>query len=74
MTGWDNTEYRSYEFIDPSGLDPEARVWETKTSWKERRGSIKALTEAEQRELGTVVQERIRREMEAWEREQANQG
>lgn len=53
-TGWKNTEYGTYEFADPSGEDEEARLKETRQSWRRRRGSAMGLTETEQRELRAV--------------------
>ncbi|KAK3381313.1 histidine phosphatase superfamily [Podospora didyma] len=62
-TGWHNTEYRTYVFADPSGLDPEARLHETKASWRRRRSSSAAgLTETEQRELRAAVSSKIKEE------------
>ncbi len=54
-TGWMNTEYRTYEFNDPSGEDDEARLKETGGSWRRRRGSAVGLTETEQMELRAVA-------------------
>lgn len=48
-TGWQNTEWRSYEFV--SGEDEEASLRETKESRERRRGMETPLTETEQREL-----------------------
>jgi broad specificity phosphatase PhoE len=48
-TGWSNTEYRSYEFWDPSSKDPGASLVETKES--RLRRNEKPLSEAEQRNL-----------------------
>ena len=50
-TGWANTEYRSYEFVDPSFRDSAASLIETRESRAERTGSEKPLSEDEQREL-----------------------
>ncbi|KAL2755590.1 hypothetical protein ACRALDRAFT_1082235 [Sodiomyces alcalophilus JCM 7366] len=50
-TSWENCEYRSYRFVDPSGQDPEALLEETEESWKARQGDKKRLTEEEQAEL-----------------------
>jgi broad specificity phosphatase PhoE len=50
-TGWANTEFRSYEFVDESGRDPNASLVETKESRVRRRGDEMPLTEAEQRNL-----------------------
>ncbi|KAL2019199.1 hypothetical protein VTK56DRAFT_9999 [Thermocarpiscus australiensis] len=61
-TGWDNTEWRSYEFVggeqgkDGEGEEEEeARLAETRASWRRRRGSAKPLTETEQMELRMAV-------------------
>ncbi|KAK3331998.1 histidine phosphatase superfamily [Cercophora scortea] len=58
-TGWANCEYRSYEFVDPTGADPDASLRETKTSWRRRRGSATGLTETEQMELRIAVKSKI---------------
>jgi hypothetical protein len=60
-TGWQNTEYRSYEFDDPEGEDPEARIHETKTSWRRRRGSAIGLTPTEQQQMRAVLLEAFKR-------------
>ncbi|KAK3316089.1 histidine phosphatase superfamily [Apodospora peruviana] len=65
-TGWKNTEYRTYEFVDPTGeKDADARLRETKVSWRARRGSSTGLTETEQRELKCVVENKLRDEFGA---------
>lgn len=51
-TGWDNTEFRSYRFVDEEG-ENEAFV-ETVESRQRRRGTEKPLTEAEQTTLEEV--------------------
>lgn len=62
-TGWQNTEWRSYEFVDPTGeTDEDARLRETKVSWRRRRGSATGMTETEQMELRCVVQNKIEME------------
>ncbi|RKU49108.1 hypothetical protein DL546_006711 [Coniochaeta pulveracea] len=63
-TGWENTEYRSYEFADPSGQDPDATIRETSPSWRRRRGSEVPLTEQEQMELRSVEAERLQKELD----------
>ncbi|KAL2135772.1 hypothetical protein VTI74DRAFT_6977 [Chaetomium olivicolor] len=60
-TGWENTEWRSYEFVEEDG--EEARLRETRVSWRRRRGSEKGLTETEQMELRAVVRGRL---VEEW--------
>jgi len=47
-TGWENTEWRSYEFVEGSG---EASLSETRESRERRRGTERGLTADEQREL-----------------------
>ncbi|ROV90190.1 hypothetical protein VSDG_08805 [Cytospora chrysosperma] len=54
-TGWDNTECRSYEFVEPEGDDPEAMIRETESSWQARRGSAIPLTDTEQQQLKSVI-------------------
>ncbi|KAG6361386.1 hypothetical protein INS49_009613 [Diaporthe citri] len=61
-TGWVNTEYRSYEFDNPEGDDSEARIHETKPSWRRRRGSAIGLTSTEQQQLRAVFIEAYRKE------------
>ncbi|ORY61514.1 histidine phosphatase superfamily [Pseudomassariella vexata] len=58
-TGWENTECRSYEFKDPSGQDPDASLVETRTSWRQRRGSAKPLTPTEQTQLREAFAEQM---------------
>ncbi|AEO64015.1 uncharacterized protein THITE_2109686 [Thermothielavioides terrestris NRRL 8126] len=60
-TGWDNTEWRSYEFAG-GDEDEEARLRETERSWRRRRGSEKGLTETEQMELRAALHSRVERE------------
>lgn len=65
-TGWDNTEYRSYEVIlEETGEEGEGKgevkLVETKRSWRRRRGSaVKGLTETEQMELRAAMGEVIK--------------
>jgi broad specificity phosphatase PhoE len=47
-TGWENTEWRSYEFVEGSG---DASLRETRESRERRRGTERGLTADEQREL-----------------------
>ena len=70
-TGWENAEYRTYQFADPSGQDPEASLRETKASWRQRRGSAKGLTATEQRELKVALRPRIEEGFEQVKRQQA---
>ncbi|KYK55004.1 phosphoglycerate mutase family protein [Drechmeria coniospora] len=58
-TGWDNCEYRSYQFADPSGADDEAALVETEESWRRRKLSTKPPSPTEQRELRAVMQDRV---------------
>jgi broad specificity phosphatase PhoE len=48
-TGWANTEYRSYSFVE-SG-DGEAHLKETADSYKRRAGDVRFLTPSEQADL-----------------------
>jgi broad specificity phosphatase PhoE len=50
-TGWANTEFRSYEFVDLEGENGDASLQETAASRERRKGSEKPLTADEQREL-----------------------
>ncbi|KAI0405106.1 phosphoglycerate mutase-like protein [Xylaria palmicola] len=50
-TGWENTEYRSYEFSDKTGQDPHASLTELPESRRRRQGHEISYTEAEQREM-----------------------
>lgn len=60
-TGWSNTEWRSYEFVDPQGNDEEASVRETAESWRRRRADAIQLTEAENTQLRAVLIEEMSR-------------
>ncbi|KAK4043103.1 histidine phosphatase superfamily [Parachaetomium inaequale] len=64
-TGWANTEWRSYEFVDglEGDTDGEARLRETGGSWRRRRGSATGLTETEQMELRVAVEGQL---VEEW--------
>ncbi|KAK4128542.1 phosphoglycerate mutase-like protein [Parathielavia appendiculata] len=59
-TGWLNTEWRSYEFAGDD--DEEARLRETRASWRRRRGSEVGLTETEQKELRIAMKGRLEEE------------
>ncbi|CCF34785.1 CtnF protein, partial [Colletotrichum higginsianum] len=50
-TGWENTEFRSYEFADPTGQDPNAFLTETQESWERRQGDNSRPTLEQQAEL-----------------------
>ena len=58
-TGWKNAEYRSYEFKDPTYADPDAALQETKSSWRQRRGSAIPLTETEHKQIREVIQKYV---------------
>ena len=60
-TGWENTEWRSYEFVEVEG-DTDAALRETRVSWRRRRGSAIGLTETEQMELRAVAQGQLEEE------------
>jgi hypothetical protein len=67
-TGWDNTEYRSYEFVDKTGEDPNASLAELPESRRRRHESEIPLTDAEQREMraayDTVFNEELKETIE----------
>ena len=52
-TGWDNTEFRSYRFVDEEDATNEAFA-ETSESRQRRRGTEKPLTDAEETKLKEV--------------------
>ncbi|EGR47414.1 uncharacterized protein TRIREDRAFT_64010 [Trichoderma reesei QM6a] len=54
-TSWRNCEYRTYQFVDPTGQDPDAQLRETDESWRRRHGSLKVPTAEEQRELRQLM-------------------
>ncbi|KAL2264650.1 hypothetical protein VTJ83DRAFT_7160 [Remersonia thermophila] len=59
-TGWANCEWRTYEFVSDEEEggeenDGEARLRETRESWRRRRGSATGLTETEQMELRAAM-------------------
>ncbi|KAF4634435.1 hypothetical protein G7Y89_g3681 [Cudoniella acicularis] len=56
-TGWANTEYRSYEFVEGS---EDASLVETRESRESRRGTEKPLTADEQRELKATAEKEWR--------------
>jgi broad specificity phosphatase PhoE len=58
-TGWNNCEYRSYHFVDPTGADEDAALLETEESWRRRQGDLKPLTQTELREIRSVAQRKV---------------
>ena len=51
-TGWENTEFRSYEFVEDDGKGEDtASLRETEESRRRRHGDEKPLTRTEQMEL-----------------------
>ncbi|KAL8418206.1 hypothetical protein RB594_001713 [Gaeumannomyces avenae] len=63
-TGWKNTEWRSYEFVDASGEDPDAKLRETSASWERRRGSAAPLSETELEELAAAHMDEMQEELD----------
>ncbi|KAG8671415.1 hypothetical protein FPOAC2_04752 [Fusarium poae] len=55
-TGWSNCEFRSYQFVDPTGKDEDAALLETEESWHRRRGDTKPPTVTELRQVKPVAQ------------------
>ncbi|OAA61109.1 phosphoglycerate mutase [Niveomyces insectorum RCEF 264] len=68
-TSWKNAECRSFEFVDPTGADEDARLRETDASRQARRGTATGLTQAEQLELRAVYYEFLMEEVEKVARE-----
>ncbi|UKZ67734.1 uncharacterized protein TrAtP1_008892 [Trichoderma atroviride] len=58
-TSWKNCEYRSFQFIDPTGRDPNAEMRETDESWRRRHGSLEVPTADEQRELRQMMEREL---------------
>ncbi|ATY59518.1 phosphoglycerate mutase family [Cordyceps militaris] len=58
-TSWENCEYRSYQFADPTGADDGAAIVETDESWQRRRGDKPRLSQHDLDELRSVAQSRI---------------
>ncbi|KAG9250437.1 histidine phosphatase superfamily [Emericellopsis atlantica] len=58
-TGWNNCEYRSYQFVDPTGKDEDAALQETPESWRRRQGLRVAPTRTEQKEMRAAVQKSV---------------
>lgn len=58
-TGWSNCEYRSYQFVDPTGEDEDAALCETEESWQRREGKTIPPTPTEQRELRPIALEKV---------------
>ncbi|PQE30394.1 phosphoglycerate mutase protein [Rutstroemia sp. NJR-2017a WRK4] len=56
-TGWENTEFRSYRFVDEKGDDANASVKETRESRERRKGTEKELTREEQENLRRVTED-----------------
>ena len=65
-TGWENTEWRTYGFVNGEDGDDEAGLRETGVSWRRRRGSEKGLSETEQMELRSAVTEGLEVEKRRW--------
>ncbi|KAI0973280.1 phosphoglycerate mutase-like protein [Xylaria arbuscula] len=62
-TGWENTEYRSYEFADETGQDPDARIRELPESRRRRSGSEIPLTDTEKREMRAAYEVVLNRDL-----------
>jgi len=68
-TGWENTELRSYVFVDPEGKDDRASLKETEASWRKRRGSATGLTDTEQMELRAAMTNHLQHEFDVIQKE-----
>ena len=64
-TGWQNTEWRAYEFVDPTGADADASLKETAASWERRRGTAKGMTAQELLELQLAFHQFLTEELNA---------
>ncbi|KAF4452222.1 phosphoglycerate mutase family protein [Fusarium austroafricanum] len=58
-TGWANCEYRSYQFVDPTGKDEDATLRETTESFQRRLGDIKPPSATELREIKAISQKNM---------------
>ncbi|KPM41158.1 hypothetical protein AK830_g5408 [Neonectria ditissima] len=58
-TAWNNTEVRSFQFLDPEGCDPEALLVETAPSWEIRYGDMPRPTLADQQMLQQAYYEQV---------------
>ncbi|KAJ2983145.1 hypothetical protein NQ176_g915 [Zarea fungicola] len=58
-SSWANCEYRSYQFVDPTGQDSDASLRETVSSWQRRKGD-----DAEQ--PSEILRSHRREEGKAW--------
>ncbi|KAI1147715.1 histidine phosphatase superfamily [Nemania diffusa] len=64
-TGWENTEYRSYEFVDKTGQDPNASLEELPESRRRRQGSEIPLTDTEKSEMRAAYESQLNIELKA---------
>ncbi|KAI0112414.1 histidine phosphatase superfamily [Nemania sp. FL0031] len=62
-TGWVNTEYRSYQFVDQTGQDPNASFEELPESRRRRQGSEIPLTDTEMREMRAAYETTFNEDM-----------
>ncbi|QPC69790.1 hypothetical protein HYE68_000542 [Fusarium pseudograminearum] len=53
---WSNCEFRSYQFVDPTGKDEDAAMFETAESWRRRWGDAKPPTAEESRRVKPIAQ------------------
>lgn len=58
-TSYTNCEYRSFQFTDPTGQDPNAGIRETDESWRRRHGSLAVPTAEEQLEMRQMVEREL---------------
>ncbi|KAI0864446.1 phosphoglycerate mutase-like protein [Xylaria cubensis] len=56
-TGWLNTEYRSYKFVDKTGQDSNASLEELPESRRRRKGALVPYTDAEMMEMRAAYEE-----------------
>lgn len=58
-TSWKNCEYRSYQFVDPTGADDGAAIVENDESWQRRRGDKPRLSQHDLDEIRRIAQGNI---------------
>ncbi|KAI0142858.1 phosphoglycerate mutase-like protein [Xylariaceae sp. FL1272] len=63
-TGWENTEYRSYQFVDKSGSDPNASLQELPESRSRRKGAETRITAADQRSIRATYESELNSDLQ----------
>ncbi|KAI1260149.1 phosphoglycerate mutase-like protein [Xylariaceae sp. FL1019] len=63
-TAWENTEYRSYQFVDKTGADPNATLEELPESRSRRKGTETRVTKAEQRSMRAAYESALNSDLQ----------